>query len=100
MKLPRCPACSAPPGAQCRNSLGGPHEARYAKLLRETAERLENRLAAPSLDGYGLAGGLRAAADLLDGLPGPAVHDDYRREAAWPEKVPLWSWVDEEGGRA
>lgn len=44
--------------------------------LRRLARRLERRHCAPSLRGYGLAEGLEAAADLLDGLPGPIVHVD------------------------
>jgi hypothetical protein len=44
--------------------------------LRALAERLESRPCAPSLDGYDLADGLRAAADLLAGESGPSVHRD------------------------
>lgn len=42
--------------------------------LREFAEHLEKRPCAPSLDGYDLVDGLRAAADLLSGSDGPKVH--------------------------
>ncbi len=61
--------------------------------LRALAVRLEKRHAAPSLDGYNLADGLRAAADLLDGFPGPIVHDDIieRDSDKWPARVPLRS---------
>lgn len=59
--------------------------------LRTLASRLEDRFAGPSLDGYGLADGLRAAADLLDGASGPIVHADMieGRGDEWPAKVPL-----------
>lgn len=43
-------------------------------LLRGLADELEERRHAPSLRGYDLAPGLRAAADLLEGAPGPGVH--------------------------
>jgi hypothetical protein len=44
--------------------------------LRALASHLESRVGAPSLDGYGLVDGLRAAADLIEGEPGPMVHSD------------------------
>ncbi len=44
--------------------------------FRRLADHLEARAAAPSLDGYELVEGLRAAADLLEGKPGPEVHPD------------------------
>lgn len=51
--------------------------------LRALAYRLERRRCAASLEGYELADGLRAAADLLEGKPGPLVHptpifDEFR----------------------
>ncbi len=49
--------------------------------LRELADRLESRPCAPSLEGYGLVDGLRAAADLLEGSDGPIVHADDAAEA-------------------
>jgi hypothetical protein len=58
--------------------------------LRVLAKRLSDRNAAPSLDGYDLAYGLSAAADLLDGLPGPTVHDDMAdRGDAFPARTAL-----------
>src|SRR5262245_3305824 len=50
--------------------------------LRALADHLETRPFAPSLDGYDLADGLRAAADLLDGKPGPSVHSDVAVDVA------------------
>ncbi len=44
--------------------------------LRRLAVHLEDRPCAPSLEGYGLVDGLRAAASLLDGDLGPFVHAD------------------------
>lgn len=63
--------------------------------LRTLAARLEDRNAAPSLDGYGLADGLRAAADLLEGKPGPLVHPDLRDGSdAFPERVTLAAYAE------
>lgn len=50
--------------------------AAHAALFRTLAARLANRYAAPSLEGYELADGLLAAADMLEGKPGPLVHAD------------------------
>lgn len=63
--------------------------------LRALARRLEDRFAGPSLDGYALVDGLLAAADLLDDLPGPDVHEDIvnRRVDVWPARVPLRSLI-------
>lgn len=47
--------------------------------LRRLAERLNNRPGAPSLDGYDLVDGLRAAADLIEGKLGPRVHDNIAK---------------------
>lgn len=57
--------------------------------LRQLAARLRDRHSAPSLDGYCLVDGLRAAADLLEGLPGPLVHEDCLTRDAFGTKVPL-----------
>ena len=66
-----CPKC----GAQGPRPGHGLDSVR-ALQLRALAERLEARPCAASLDGYELADGLRAAADLLEGSPGPFVHED------------------------
>lgn len=50
--------------------------------LRALADHLEKRAFAPSLDGYDLADGLRAAAELLEGRPGPMVHGDVPPDVA------------------
>lgn len=56
-----------------------------ATALRALASRLEERMAAPSLEGYDLADGLRAAADLLEGKEGPEVHAGLTEETeGWP----------------
>lgn len=58
--------------------------------LRELARRLQRRPNAPSLDGYTLADGLIAAAELLDGRPGPDVHPNcVRGSDAYRPHVPL-----------
>jgi hypothetical protein len=64
------------------------------KALRALAKRLQKRRAAPSLEGYGLAEGLFAAADLLEGKPGPVVHGDMGKNPdAWPERVSLCEYA-------
>lgn len=64
--------------------------------LRALATRLLDRPAAPSLDGYELADGLLAAADLLEGLPGPSVHPDLREGSdALRPRVPLRTLLPE-----
>lgn len=50
------------------------------RRLRALADHLESRACSPSLDGYGLADGLRAAADLIDEKPGPLVHGDIEMD--------------------
>lgn len=85
----------------CRACLGGrgectcPTEALPPRVtptpnqLRILATRLEDRYSAPSLKGYGLVDGLRAAAALLDGLHGPMVHEDCLTAIAFGGLVPL-----------
>ncbi len=63
--------------------------------LRALARHLERRVGAPSLEGYMLSDGLRAAADLLDGEPGPEVHSDCARDSdAFPPRVSLSELVE------
>ncbi len=50
--------------------------------LRALAAHLVERECAPSFDGYALAAGLDAAADLLEGRPGPIVWDSDRAKDA------------------
>lgn len=63
-----------------------------AGQLRALARRLCNRKCGPSLEGYDLVDGLIAAADLIDGKPGPMVHRSSRH-ADWLKRVPLKSLV-------
>lgn len=66
----------------------------YARILRTIADRLTSRLSAPSLDGYSLADGLNAAADILEGKEGPLVHDDCAPgDDELPPKFPLSDMV-------
>lgn len=44
------------------------------------ADHLEARACGPSLEGYDLVDGLRAAAALMDREPGPLVHDVSRAD--------------------
>lgn len=58
--------------------------------LRRLAHHLGTRRFAPSLNGYALVDGLLAAADLLEGLSGPVVHDDADQTSdAFPPLVAL-----------
>lgn len=61
-----------------------------ATNFRRLATRLELRDAAPSLEGYCLADGLRAAADLLEGKPGPEVAPDMGTPE---ERIPLGAFL-------
>jgi hypothetical protein len=61
--------------------------------LRALALRLESRPCAPSLDGYDLADGLRAAADLLAGEPGPAVQRDEAAGGSASPRVSLATYA-------
>jgi hypothetical protein len=56
-----------------------------SERFRELADHLEEREAAPSLAGYGLCDGLRAAADILDGHAGPMVQADNGYEIVLSE---------------
>ncbi len=65
---------------------------RYAEHFRALADHLETREAGPSLDGYDLVDGLRAAAELLEEKAGPSIHDDSAanaRSLAQGARVPL-----------
>lgn len=65
------------------------------EALRKVADHLEGRCAGPSLDGYDLVDGLRAVADLLEGLGGPQVHEDLKdSKDTWPGHVSLAGMIE------
>ena len=62
--------------------------------LRTIARRLESRQYGTSLAGYALGAGLRAAADLLGGEPGPDVHRDYTDGGRASPRVSLATYAE------
>lgn len=63
-------------GEVCRLEAENERLIGQAARLRALARALEDRYCAPSLQGYGLADGLEAAADLIEGYSGPMIHPD------------------------
>lgn len=87
-----CRACNQDDEAEATLGAEVAHLRGMLERLRALAAHLETRGAAPSLDGYAMADGLRAAADLLDGKPGPMVDADLAGAGdVWSAPVPLRS---------
>lgn len=93
-----CTVCDEPlPNGQgvCPTCLTAASELQVARI-RALADHLETRPSAPSLEGYGLVDGLRAAAALLAGETGPGVcpDDGARDDVAFKSRVSLATLAD------